>query len=218
MRSPIRFLVLATVLSALAASTVAASGLGPLCEENRQLTVGEWAKYAIDAPFLQDRMEARYAVVGAEAVEGTEHYWLELQVPTAGGDMILQFLVPGYPFDESNVAKAIAKMNPELPAMEYPAEFGASMRSNDNLSDPIRRACEEADSASRESITVGAGTFDAFRIRLERLAKDVWISPEVPFGVVKLADAEGKGLELVAFGTDAESSITETPQKFPGTP
>ena len=44
------------------------------------------------------------------------------------------------------------------------------------------------------------------------------VSPDVPFGVIKLADADGKGLELLAYGTDAESSITETPQKMPGSP
>ena len=85
-----------------------------------------------------------------------------------------------------------------------------------HLSDPIRRACEAAESATKESISVAGGTFDAFRVPLKRLGKVIWVTPDVPFGVVKLADADGKGLELLAYGTDAESSITETPQKMPG--
>ena len=213
-----RRLLLATVASMLCAPAMTASDLGGLCDGNRQVTLGEWAKFATDVPFLKDKLEARYAIVGTEAFDGQDHYWLEVEIPTAGGSMILQFLVPGYPYDPSTVRKTVAKMSPDLPAMEYPQALGASMQPNDSLSDPIRGACEAADSATKESISVAGGTFDAFRIPLKRLGKVIWVSPDVPFGVVKLADADGKGLELVAHGTDAESSITETPQKIPGSP
>ncbi len=211
-------LLLATVASILFTSAMAASDLGGLCDGTHQVTVGEWAKFATDVPFLTDKLEARYAIVGTEAFDGKDHYWLEVDIPTPAGSMILQFLIPEYPYDPSTVRRTVAKMNPELPAMEYPQALGATMQPHDNLSDPIRRACEAADSATKESITVAGGTFEAFRIPLKRLAKVIWVSPDVPFGVVKLADADGKGLELVAHGTDAESSITETPQKMPGSP
>ena len=132
--------------------------------------------------------------------------------------MILQFLVSGYPYDPDSVQRAIGKMNPALPAMEYPGVMAATMATNDNLSEPMRMACEEEDNGVQESVTVPAGTFIALRIPLPRLGKDIWISPEVPFGVVKMVEPDGKGLELIAHGTGATSSITETPQKMPGAP
>ena len=211
-------LVLATVAAMLCMPPVAAADLGGLCDGTRQLTLGEWAKFATDVPFLEDKMEARYAIVGTEAFDGKDHYWLEVSIPTAGGDMILQLLVPGYPYDPSSVLKTVAKVNPDLPAMEFPQALGASMQANDTLSDPIRGACEAAESATKESISVAGRTFDAFRIPLKRLGKVIWVTPDVPFGVVKMTDADGKGLELLAYGADAESSITETPQKMPGAP
>ena len=45
---------------------------------------------------------------------------------------------------------------------------------------------------------------------------DIWLSTEVPFGIVKLADAEDKGIELTAFGSDAKPGITTAPQQIPG--
>ena len=61
-----------------------------------------------------------------------------------------------------------------------------------------------------------AGTFRALRVPARGLGKDIWISADVPFGVIKMAEPDGKGLELIAYGADAESSITETPQTMPG--
>jgi len=49
-------------------------------------------------------------------------------------------------------------------------------------------------------------------------AKDIWVSQDVPFGVVKIAERNGKGLELMEYGSNAESAIKEIPQKLPGGP
>ena len=61
------------------------------------------------------------------------------------------------------------------------------------------------DSAQRivqETVTVPAGTFSATRIPLRRMGKDIWLSSSVPFGIVKLADADDKGMQLIAYGDD----------------
>ena len=58
--------------------------------------------------------------------------------------------------------------------------------------------------------------FQGLEAREKQLAKDIWVSPLAPFGVIKMTDADGKGLVLLDHGTGAESSITETPQKVPG--
>ncbi len=43
----------------------------------------------------------------------------------------------------------------------------------------------------------------------------MWLSTEVPFGIVKMLDDGAKGLEIIAFGNDAEAAITEAPRKVP---
>lgn len=197
-----------------------ATGLEPagLCDGSGQVTVGQWARYQTDVPLVQQKMELRYAIVGTEVVGGVDHYWLEVDFPTPAGSMIFQLLVPGYPYADDAVRKVIAKMNPALPAMEYPPAMATSFTGKDNFSDALRMACEEAANGVPDSVTVPAGTFSAERIPLQGQAKDIWVSPEVPFGVVKIAEHNGKGLELMEYGNNAESAITETAQKLPGGP
>ena len=197
-----------------------ATGLesGALCDGRGQVTVGQWARYQTDVPLVQQRMEFRYAIVGTEAVNGMDYYWLEVDFPSPAGSMIFQLLIPAYPYEDNAIRKLVVKMNPALPAMEYPLSMAASFTGKDNFSDPLRMACKEAAIGVPESVSVPAGTFNTQRIPLAGQAKDIWISPEVPFGVVKIAEQNGKGLKLMEYGSNAESAIDETPQKIPGGP
>lgn len=92
----------------------------------------------------------------------------------------------------------------------------ASSIQKDDPADPIRMACAETEKGVDESVTVPAGTFSARRIPVRQMHRDVWLSSEVPFGIVKTADDEGYGSELTAFGDDAEAAITTAPQKVQG--
>ncbi len=102
-----------------------------------------------------------------------------------------------------------------------PIEMPPSSVQSGNVSDPLRMACEEFEKGivetSQESVTVEAGTFSAMRIPVRQLGKDVWVSTAVPFGIVKMVDEDGYGVVLTAYGNDAVSAITETPQVLPGT-
>ena len=101
-----------------------------------------------------------------------------------------------------------------MPPMEMPP----SSIKNDDPVNPIRMACAELENGVNESVTVAAGTFSATRIPLRREGKDIWLSSEVPFGIVKFVDADNKGMELIAIGSDAEPGITAEPQQIPGMP
>lgn len=201
-------------LLALPLVPLVAAEVGTLCDGAHRPTVGQWANYQTDVPLLKTKMESRYAIVASEGTDDQLSYWLEMDIQMPMGKMTLQFLVPGYPYE--TVLGVVMKMAEGVPAMVYPPAMAASLKGNDNLSEPLRMACEASASGVQESITVPAGTFSALRISLRSLGKDIWISPEVPFGVVKMAEADGKGLELLAYGMDAVSSITEEPQKMPG--
>ena len=44
----------------------AAAGIGELCSGSISLTDGQWARFAVDAPLIKDRLDSRYAIVGTE--------------------------------------------------------------------------------------------------------------------------------------------------------
>jgi hypothetical protein len=47
---------------------------------------------------------------------------------------------------------------------------------------------------------------------------DVWVQPDVSFGIVQLVMRDGTTLSLTGQGTGAKSSITETPRAMAGFP
>ncbi len=202
-------------LSGFFASSTAASGLAELCSGSISLSEGQWASFAVDAPFLAERLDSRYAIVASEGSD----YWMEFEVamPMGNGKTVMKVLISDWPYAEGSIKRAMMQL-PTAPGMEAmaPMEMPPSSIKNEDPANPLRMACNEAEKGVEESVTVGAGTFSATRIPLRRLGKDIWLSSDVPFGIVKLADSGDKGMELMAFGTDAEPAITAEPQKIPG--
>jgi hypothetical protein len=193
----------------------AASGIGELCSGSIGLSDGQWARFAVDAPFMKDRLESRYAVVGTEGSD----YWIEYEIatPMGNGSTIMKVLIPSWPYVEGAVKRVMMQL-PMVEGMEGmpPMEMPPSSIKKDDPANPIRMPCAEVEKGVEESLTVTAGTFSTTRIPLRRLGKDIWLSSEVPFGIVKFADEDDKGMELIAFGSDAEPGITAEPQKIPG--
>ncbi len=193
----------------------AAAGIGELCSGSISLAEGQWARFAVDAPFMKDRLESRYAVVGTEGSD----YWIEYEIamPMGNGTTIMKVLIPDWPNAEGAVKRALMQL-PTVEGMEGmpPMEMPPSSIKKDDPANPIRMACAQLENGVDESLTVAAGTFNTTRIPLRREGKDIWLSSEVPFGIVKFADADDKGMELMAFGSDAEAGITAEPQKIPG--
>jgi len=209
------FLVVASI-----SSTAIATGVDSLCEGSVGLSSGQWAEYASDAPLMKKKVKSRTAMVGTEA----GHYWLEVESasPMGSGGMIVKILIPGWPYNTQEVKRALMQL-PRIEGMDAmpPMEMPPASVQGGNLSDPLRMACEEFEEgvveSVQESVTVAAGTFSAMRIPVRQLGKDVWVSTDVPFGIVKMVDEDGYGLVLTAYGNDAVPAITESPQVFPGT-
>ena len=42
----------------------AAANIGDLCSGSISLTDGQWARFAVDAPLIKDRLDSCYAIVG----------------------------------------------------------------------------------------------------------------------------------------------------------
>lgn len=192
-----------------------ASGVVDLCNGSKGLSEGQWARFAVDAPFMAERLDSRYAITGTEGSD----YWMEYEVamPMGNGKTIMKILIAGWPYGEGTIKRAMMQL-PTAAGMEpmAPMEMPPTNIKNEDPANTIRLGCAELENGTEESVTVAAGTFSTTRIHLRRLNKDIWLSSDVPFGIVKLADSEGKGMELVAFGDDAEPGITMEPQKIPG--
>jgi hypothetical protein len=212
----VRVLLLALSIGvAFHARPATASDIDGLCSGAVGLSNGQWASYAADAAFMRNKVEYRYAIVGMEA----GNYWLEYEaaVPTGQGSIVMKILIPKWPHAKDEVTRAMMQL-PIVQGMDAipPMEMPPSSIQKDDPADPIRMACAEAEKGVDESVTVPAGTFSARRIPVRQMHKDVWLSSEVPFGIVKTADEEGYGLELTAFGDDAKPAITAVPNKVPG--
>jgi len=194
----------------LVASDLAAQGDdGPCPNVYPAPQVGHFA----DVIFSNDedeQMPIRFAVVGKENVDGVTHYWIEvLSVPPAvGAQVIVQMLVPFYPFENSDIAGYIVKM-PGQPAQRVPVEMLAALGDTDP-GPGWEDQCATAVDLGVERITVPAGAFDARHYRAGGdTPTDVWLA-DIPFGMVKLFQSGGR-MELESYGADAKSSITEKP-------
>lgn len=187
-----------------------------ICSSITNLTVGQWAEYSVTVPEMGDQpFQIRMAIVGEEAKDGTPHYWYEMKMDTPQGKMIVQSLVPGWPYEQAQIAGMIMKAG-DQPAMRMSDQMIGMMAAQTEQSpgERVIEDCENAERVGTESVTVAAGTFDAVHIRSTADGNtDVWVSGDVPFGMVRMESSEGQ-MELVGHGDGATSSITETPQEM----
>ncbi len=117
-------------------------------------------------------------------------------------------LVPGYPFTVQQIKGYIVKL-PGQPTRRMPQDMVEQMNQAATPGLGWQEACQDAEDLGRAEVTVPAGTFEAlhFRTRGES-AGEVWVSQNVPFGLVKMVQGQGT-MELIRYGSDAESVIEE---------
>jgi hypothetical protein len=207
-----RFLALSTALL-LGATSLAAQDD---CLQLMKLpTPGAWAEYK--AHFQQkEPYTIRYAVIGNEARGGKELQWVEMRME--GGKqnqvMIYQTLVPGSLAAMDQVQEVIFKQG-DKPAMKMNGAMLSMMRGQLEKQSPYQQACQGVTLVGKESVKVPAGTFEASHFRSAEHSVDSWVSPVVPFSMVKTTGKDFQ-MELTAQGEGAKSSITEEPQEMPG--
>lgn len=191
-----------------------------LCNDiqRRPLKVGQWAGYQWTGG-RSDGSTMRMAVVGTEPVGGTPYYWYEMSMndPHRGdkGKVIIQMLVPGLAGQMSGVRGMIMKTGTE-PAMRMADQMVQMMggRMGKNVADEITRQCQQMELVGWEQITVPAGSFRALHIRSAAEQTEAWILPEMFVGLVRAKLKDGSIMELTGRGSDAKSSITETPRSM----
>ncbi len=214
MRSPICALTL--VLIGLCARPGLTQTPADACADVfRTPDVGEFALVRLNSP-NQD-VDLRFAVIGAEAVDGVTHFWMEIVANPTGSEerLITQLLVPAYPFDVRDVEGYVLKI-PGQPATRMPKSMIMQLGADAGAEMAWQRACAEAVDLGSGTVTVPAGTFDArhFRTRDEDgVDADVWLSRSVPFAVIMMDHPDGK-MELVEFGRGATTLLDEEPVEF----
>jgi alpha-L-arabinofuranosidase len=177
--------------------------------------VGRWAEYKAIYN-NKDPYSMRYAVIGNEKRGGQELQWVELRMKGASGDrnIVYQMLVPGSLMDMSNVQEIVFKTG-DKPAMKMNGMMMKMIRGQLDKQNLYGEVCKEVTLVGQEKVTVPAGKFDSQHYRSAKYKADSWISPSVPFSLIKSA-GENYQMELTAQGDGAKSSITEQPQEMPG--
>jgi len=188
-----------------------AQDLDAACEAIAGSSVGAWTEHTIASP--NGPLDMRFSLV-----ESRGSTWYEIRSQTPSGASILQLRVPGFPFTPAQIEEAVTKTGAS-PAVRVPdsvvKQFVASAQSGP-LAD-LRKKCRTAEVIGREEISVPAGTFQTTHLRFPDTGGEVWVSGDVPFGIVR-GDVPGQGTtELKAHGNGARSSITEAPLSLSGT-
>ncbi|MFC1530976.1 hypothetical protein ACFL5T_01850 [Gemmatimonadota bacterium] len=207
----------------LAAVTFVVAAVAPLAAQDHDAAcaavvdteVGYWAEFELSGAPADDVSSLRFAIV--ERAGETDKTWYEFSAVTNQGPVIVQLDVPGWPFETDDVTGVIVKMAGQ-PAMRLPNEMLSMMRQQmgDNPMADFAERCETSSVIGEETMEVPAGTFSTVHLLSDDDGSEVWISTDVPFGIVKGNVPDGGVLELTGFGEDATSSIPEEPQMMPG--
>lgn len=192
-----------------------------VCSSIGDLSVGDWAEYHMSGAAVQGQSveSIRFAIVGEEDTAEGRHVWYEFETETDEGSLIVKMLVAGWPFEMSGVKDVVLKVGGQ-PAMRIPEQM-LSMMQQQMQTSPIEdfaKQCQAANFVGTEDVTTPAGTFSTVHVRTDQQNGDAWVSMDVPFGMVKGSSEDGPTMELVQFGDDATTQITETPIDMPGMP
>jgi hypothetical protein len=190
-------------------------------------TVGTWSEYAVTETEGGKKSVMRNSIVGKEG----DGFWYEVAITEPGGRNIIKMFLKGDPNNPENIQRLVMK-NGDQPAQEMPREFvvmgrrmATSMFETRSGSSIVNQPNLKAEETGTAKVTVPAGTFDVTRNRIldatgKVLATYDFNKDVLPFGVVR-SETDKVKMELVAYGKDAVSMITEQPTMMktpPGMP
>lgn len=204
------------LLATAAVPSARAQDMSDLCRHLRNLSVGQWSQYRFTGGGRLDGDVMRMAVVGTESHDSKTYYWLELMTNKGGGSdstrTVMQMLVPGF-LDQMHDIRGVVMKHGTDHAIRFPDQFVQMMGANVTkaTTSEIEKRCHQAHSTGYESVTVPAGSFRALHVVDDSTGGQAWISASVPFGLVKTLQKDGTTQVLIAKGSGAKSSITETP-------
>jgi hypothetical protein len=208
----------ALALTALAGGSAALSAqdLSGLCGRLARFRVGEWSSYQTTSS--HGTFTSRFAIVGSEGPA----LWYEVHSsrtdkPDPKANSIIQMLVTGLGTPQVDVKTLVMKSG-DRPAQRMPDMMRGMVNRmiSQNVADMVRKSCERARAVGWETVAVPAGRFRALHVKDPESGADSWVLLDVPFGMVKMVTKDGTEMVLTGHGTNAKSSITETPTDMMG--
>jgi len=177
--------------------------------------VGRWAEYKA-LYNKKDPFTVRYAVIGTEQREGKPMDWVEMRMVGAdkAHNIVYQMLVPGSLMRMGEVQEIVFKTG-DKPAMKMNGTMLQMIRGQMEKQNLYSEVCNDVTLVGKEDVAVPAGHFQAQHYHSAKYGADSWITPAVPFSLVKSV-GENHRMELTSQGSGAKSSITEKPQEMPG--
>lgn len=169
---------------------------------------GAYAEYQLTQG-KSGRQEVRFAIVGSENQGGSRHVWFENRVQGEGkAPVVSQVLVPGFPYEPSTVVAAALQPVAGPPIRLNQQQLSRLRQGLPGLLEAIVDGCRSSTLVGTETVKVGSRSIRAAHYRNALRGSDIWVSSEVPFGIVKLTDGtDHSSMELTATGTDAKSSF-----------
>jgi hypothetical protein len=167
---------------------------------------GSGAAYEMDSP--KGKMDMEITVVGKEAVNGKDGFWVEMSMNANGQGQMYAKNLMSVDGKTATISRSIVQMGGQ-PPMELPAMM---MNRNPGQQSTAADIRQDAQLVGTEDVTTPAGTFSCEHYKTKD--GDAWISTKVtPWGLVK-AVANNQTITLQKVITDAQDHITGTPQKF----
>lgn len=212
-----RIIFSTSLLAALLAAPAAARAQGACGGYVKAPAAGGWSEYMVRVPGSAD-LAVRLAVTGTDARRDKKLLWFETRVNGGAGTMVSRLLVPGYPYATAQLEGAVLKgMNGQVVQLGPDLLLRARDQELPRLHKAIAEGCAAAQLVGDEQVTVRAGTFRTKHYRSAQAGADFWVSNETPFGLVKMSNTQDNStMELTGRGTDAKTSITETPKVLNG--
>ena len=199
-----RSFLLALTTLAVVAAPVAAQGRACASRGAKLPATGAWAEYRMSEGTM------RMAYLAKE----TAGERLELAMTGQRGAMVMQMVVPSYPYEMTDVKEMVMQQEGQ-PPMRMPESMLAMMRSRmPNASQVSEASCGRMTEVAKERITVPAGTYQTTHYRDSTGGTDVWVAASIPFGAVKVVSRDHT-VELIGSGTGATTKIVGTPQDMP---
>ncbi len=184
------------------------------CSEHVHLPrTGAWSEYDVRSPNGTAAL-TRLAVIGTEKSADLELSWVETRAANPEGEVqaITQVLVPAFPYGASDLRAAVLEGTNRIPLRLSDAQVARARQSAPPLVRAVADACEAAELVGQEEVEVPAGKVRARHYRNALRGVDIWVSEDVPFGVVKLTNASDRSsMELRDRGRGAKSSLSGPP-------
>lgn len=193
-------------------------GMPKLYGEFKMPEVGAYATYKVTQTENKVERITKLSIVGTEkSEEKKDMYWYEVAEtnPKTGDVVIVKMLISGNPQDIGTIQRMIMKSGKE-DATELPPEILAMI--NVAPTDTAEAPKPKMKNLGTVKVKVGKETLECAHMQYitgDETSAEVWTNVKIPlFGVVK-STAETTTMELIEYGTDAKSAITEKVEVLP---